>query len=261
MNCWHVLYNPNRSPRLNALALCIGLGLCAVLPASAQDNAASPQSKTTVVMDRVVAVVNNHPILASELDEELRLAILDPGNSLQQTLTRKRALEQLIARALIQQQIRQEEIQSTEPSQAEVDARLNEVRREIPACVRQNCITDEGWKKFLLVHQLTQQRVTSYLRYRLQILRFIEMRFRQGARILPLEIEAYYNDNLLPQYAPGEEKPTLKAVSPRIEEILLQQQVNLLFDEWLRNLRKQGAVEVLDPSLEQTEIDGGKAGA
>jgi hypothetical protein len=29
--------------------------------------------------------------------------------------------------------------------------------------------------------------------------------------------------------------------------------VNLLFDEWLTNLRKQGDVEVLDPTLETPE--------
>jgi len=42
----------------------------------------------------------------------------------------------------------------------------------------------------------------------------------------------------------------LDQVAPRIQEILLQQRVNLLFDEWLNNLRKQGEVEVLDPALE-----------
>jgi hypothetical protein len=50
-------------------------------------------------------------------------------------------------------------------------------------------------------------------------------------------------------------------VAPRIEEILLQQQVNTLFDDWLANLRKEGDVEVLDPSLldpslpDQSRID------
>ena len=33
-----------------------------------------------VVLDRVVAVVNNHAILASDLDDEIRLSILDPNH-------------------------------------------------------------------------------------------------------------------------------------------------------------------------------------
>ena len=61
-----------------------------------------------VVLDRVVAVVNNHAILASDLDDEIRLSVLDPGRGGLGNLTRKKALDQLIARSLIQQQIREE---------------------------------------------------------------------------------------------------------------------------------------------------------
>jgi hypothetical protein len=42
----------------------------------------------------------------------------------------------------------------------------------------------------------------------------------------------------------------LDQVAPRIQEILLEKQVNVLFDAWLTNLREQGDVEVLDTSLE-----------
>jgi hypothetical protein len=51
----------------------------------------------------------------------------------------------------------------------------------------------------------------------------------------------------------GEAIPPLEEVAPRIQEILLQRQVNVLFDDWLKNLRKQGDVEVLDPALETPE--------
>jgi hypothetical protein len=202
-----------------------------------------------IVLDRVVAVVNNQAILASDVDEEMQLTVLDPGRGGLATLTPKLALEQLISRALIQQQIRQEDAQSAEPSQAEVDARLAEIRKEVPACIRFNCASDEGWKAFLDAHGLTPERVQTYLRFRLEILGFIEQRFRQGIRIAPEEIKAYYRETLVPQYPAGEAVPPLDVVAPRIEEILLERQVNVLFDDWLNSLRKQGDVEVLDPSL------------
>ena len=91
---------------------------------------------------------------------------------------------------------------------------------------------------------------------RLEVLSFIELRFRQGIRISPEEIEAYYKDTLLPQYPVGETPPPLQQVSSRIEEILLQQRVNALFDTWLENLRKQGQIEVLDPALETATANG-----
>jgi len=228
-----------------------------------QKPAQSTPPANAVVLDRVVAVVNNQAILASDVDDVMRLAVLDPRQSGQGILTPKHALEQLISLALIQQQIRQEDAKAAEPSQAEVDARVNEIRRELPACIHLNCATDQGWTAFLAAHGLSQKRVEIYLRYRLQILRFIELRFRPGIRIAPEEIETYYRETLLPQYAPGEEVPPLDKVTARIEEILLERQVNVLFDDWLANLRKQGEVEVLDPALESTEIQSGsgKGGA
>jgi hypothetical protein len=211
------------------------------------------------VLDRVVAVVNRHVVLASDLDDEIRLSVLDP-NAEGRTLTRQRALEQLISRTLIEQQIQQEDAQAAAPTQADVDARLGEIRKELPACVRQNCATQEGWNAFLAAHGLTPERVEAYLHYRLEILRFIEQRFREGIRISQQEIASYYNETLLPQYAPGEAAPPLEKVAPRIEEILLQQQVNALFDDWLANLRQEGDVEVLDPSLEPQQTHGTSTG-
>ena len=228
-----------------------------------QKPAQSAPPANAVVLDRVVAVVNDQAILASDVDDVARLAVLDPGQSGQGVFTPKRALEQLISLALIQQQIRQEDARAAEPSQAEVDARLKEIRRELPACIHFNCATDQGWTAFLAAHGLTQKRVEIYLRYRLQILRFIELRFRSGIRIAPEEIETYYRETLLPQYTPGEEVPPLDKVAARIEEILLERKVNVLFDDWLANLRRQGEVEVLDPALESTETQSGsgKGGA
>jgi peptidyl-prolyl cis-trans isomerase SurA len=218
---------------------------------------APPQPAKAVVLDHVVAVVNNQAILASDVDDEIRLAVLDTARAGMGVLTPRRALEQLISRALIQQQIRQEDAQAIEPTQAEIDARLGQIRKEVPACVHLNCASEEGWKAFLATHELNPERVRSYLRFRIQILRFIEERFRQGIHIAPEEIESYYKETLLPQYAAGETTPILEEVAPRIQEILLQRQVNALFDDWLKNLRKQGDVEVLDPSLEAPQTPSG----
>ncbi len=77
--------------------------------------AQAPKSTSPVVLDRVVAVVNNQAILASDIDDEIRLSVLDPAGVGQGVLTRKRALDQLISRALIQQQIREEDVQAADP--------------------------------------------------------------------------------------------------------------------------------------------------
>ncbi len=242
--------------RAHGARLALFLACAPACAACAQTPPSPPE--VPVVLDSVVAVVNRHVILSSDLDDEIRLAVLDP-DSAGHTLTRARALEQLISRTLIEQQIRQEDAQAATPTPTEVDARLAEIRRELPACVREKCDTGAGWKTFLTAHDLTSEQVVAYLRYRLEILNFIEQRFRPGIRIPEQQIAAYYNDTLLPQYAPGEPVPPFEQVAPRIEEILLQQQVNALFDDWLANLRKEGDVEVLDPSL--AAAAGSAAGA
>jgi peptidyl-prolyl cis-trans isomerase SurA len=235
--------------RLVAVALCSAAFSAAFLPLHAQQTLSTPP----VVIDRVVAVVNNQAILASDIQDEIRLSVLDPVRGGMGTLTPQRALQQLIGRTLIQQQIRQEDEQAVAPTPEDLAARLKEIRTEIPACVRENCASDEGWKAFLAAHDLSEERVEAYLRYRVEILRFIEERFRQGIRITPQEIENYYRNTLLPQYSKPADIPPLDKVSQRIQEILLQQHVNALFDDWLNNLRKQGDIEILDQSLESPD--------
>jgi peptidyl-prolyl cis-trans isomerase SurA len=234
----------------------VALGLIAVLaPATAVLAALSqtpPPAPASRMLDRVVAVVNNQAILWSDIANEVRFSSLDPDADFAATLTPQAALQELISRTLIQQQVRQEDITASQPSSEEVQARLKEMRTELPACVRMNCATESGWQSFLSANGLTASQVEAYLSLRLEMIRFIEIRFRQGIRISQQDIEAYYRTKLTPMYAPGTKVPPLNDVAPRIEEILLEQQVNVLFDAWLDNLRKQGDVEILDPALETT---------
>jgi peptidyl-prolyl cis-trans isomerase SurA len=207
------------------------------------------------ILDRVEAVVSNRAILASDIENELRLSILDPERGQHGPLTAPRALRLLVARALIQQQIQQSYMQVAEPTDDDIQARLKEMREQLPICVQKKCSTDAGWAAFLKENNLTQTDIENYLRLRTEILNFIEYRFRQGIQIQQDQIAKYYKETLLPQYPKNEKAPALETVAPRIEEILLQQQVNQLFTAWLRDLRKQGDVEILDPALEPTAKD------
>ncbi len=248
-----------------------GLGLlfafftasAAALPGWAQKEPGRAGAPTAapVVLDEAVAVVNKRLILASDLDDEIGLSVLEPDIAGQGPLTRGEALDRLISRTLIEQQIRQEDVEAAEPKPAEVEARLKQLRTELPACVRANCASEAGWEAFLARHELTERRVEAFIRYRMEILRFIEQRFRPGIRITESQIETYYRGTLLPQYAAGEAVPPLRDVAPRIEEILLEQQVNVLFGQWLDNLRQQGDVEILDPALEASASKSASAGA
>ena len=249
------LNSTRRSPRLATWALVAGGTLCC---GSVWSQSASLRPAQ---LDRVVAVVNNHAILSSDIADALRYSILDPESGNGGSLKPRDAMEQLVSRSLIQQQITEEDATLAQPSDAQVQARIQQIRRDLPICVREHCESDTGWEAFLLAHELTEAEVVRYERMRLQILGFIETRFRQGIRISDEDTEAYYRQTLLPQYARGGgSAPPLAEVAPRIQEILLQQQVNLLFTSWLDSLRKQGDVEVLDPALESPQDAQTKTG-
>lgn len=220
------------------------LGAICVMTAPAQESAPG-QAQT---LDSVVAVIDGDVLLSSDIDEEIRFAAFLPYPVAQQSNTRVNAAERLIDRTLILHQEKQ--LPGVEVSDAEVDQRIAELRKEIPACVRYQCETEAGWQKYLAANGFTEAEVREEWRKRLEILAFIELRFKAGIKISKLEIQAYYDKDLVPRFQKeGAKAPGLDTVSPRIEEILLQQRVSTVLFEWLQSLREQGSVHILDPTI------------
>jgi hypothetical protein len=82
----------------------------------------------------------------------------------------------------------------------------------------------------------------------MELLKFIEVRFRNGIAISEDQTKAYYEKVMLPEYAKSHvTPPPLDSVSKRIEEVLLQQEVNALLVDWLKSLRAQGSVRMMTP--------------
>jgi peptidyl-prolyl cis-trans isomerase SurA len=202
------------------------------------------QADPGVVLDRVVAVVNGDLILESDVDEERRFEAFQPFTRGGEVFSRGDALRRLIDRTLILQQARLQP--GDDVTEDEVKAQLDKLRKEIPACRAVHCETDAGWEKFVAAQGFTLDELNQRWKERMEVLKFIEMRFRMGIRIPQADIETYYNKTLLPQYAKQNvPAPKLDAVSDRIQEILLQQQVGNLLDEWLKSLRAQGSVRLI----------------
>jgi hypothetical protein len=209
-------------------------------------NAASAGER--VALDRVVAVVNEDLILESDLDDEARMAAFQPFAD-RTAVTREQLIERLIDRDLILQQIRLQPQGLIEDAQ--VDAELRVLRKNIPECAAYGCETDAGWEKFVAAQGFTVDELRERWRQRMEVLRFIEARFRMGIRISQAEMDAYYKETLVPAYE--KEKVTAPAeatIEDKIQEILLQQQVDKLLDDWLTSLRAEGSVRIVKPGEE-----------
>jgi hypothetical protein len=200
-------------------------------------------------VDTIVAIVNGELILDSDIDQERRFAALLPYGEASGTPTRARALERLINRDLILQQTRLQPLDSITEQDAAKD--LDSLRKAIPTCKEFHCETKAGWDKFLASQGFTEATLTGLWQQRMVVLQFIEQRFRMGIKITDAEIKDYYTKDLLPQYAKlNAPPPPLTAISNRIQEILLQQQVSNLLKDWLQSLRAQGSVVILHPGEE-----------
>lgn len=213
--------------------------------ATAPPPAASRNAAQRIPLDRVVAVVNGDLILESDVDLERRFEAFQPLRA-EAAESRDKLIERLIDRDLILQQMKQQPQPPIPDDQ--IDAQLELVRKDLPDCAAYHCDTDAGWTRFAADHGFSVAEVRQRWRLRMQVLRFIEQRFRMGIQISQAEIDTYYKNKLVPAYQKSHATPPAESsINSRIEEILLQQQVTNLLDDWLKLLRAQGSVRVLSP--------------
>jgi peptidyl-prolyl cis-trans isomerase SurA len=196
------------------------------------------------VVDRMVAVVNRHVILESELDQATRVEFLLQAKPIERvtSVDRMAVLERLIDRSLLDQQIVNPAM--LDPAPEELKAKIEEMRQGIPGAS-----TNESWKNILTGYGLTQQDVEEQLTSQFRILRFIDLRFRGLVRIDKKAIAAYYQDRFLPEVRKrNASEPQLSEVSDKIEQILAEQRIDELLNNWLKTLRAQAHIERMLPA-------------
>ena len=195
------------------------------------------------VVDRMVAVVNKQVILQSELDQSTRVEFLLQAKPIDQLshADRTAELERLIDRSLLEQQIVDPAMLN--PSKEDLAAKIKEIREGLPGAGG-----DERWNAILASYGLTQQDVEEQLTSQFRILRFIDLRFRGLVQVDKDAINAYYQDRFLPEVRKRNvAEPKLSEVSDKIEQILAEQRIDGLLNNWLKTLRAQAHIERMLP--------------
>jgi len=201
-------------------------------------SAANPQ-----LLDRMVAVVNKHVILESELDQAVRVEYLMQGKSLDNVSSADSVavLDRLVDRALLEQQILHPEMLA--PTPEELADQVKDLRQQFPGAA-----TDAGWKSLLATYDLTQQDIEDHLVSEVRELRFVDLRFRGLVRVDKNDISNYYQQKFLPQLrSQGAAEPPLAQVSGQIEKILAEQSIDDMLNRWLETLRAQAHIEKMIP--------------
>ena len=184
-------------------------------------------------MDRIVATVNGHIILQSDWDEALRCQAFEDGRSLDQLPSpeHKAALDRLIDQELLREQMHSSDFQHA--SAQEVAQRMQDIRGQYA-----EASTPEGWRAVLFRGGLTEEELKQQVSHQLDLMRLVDARLRPNVSVDSKSIESYYNQQLLPQLRQsGAKEVPLAEVTPKIKELLTQQQMDQLLVAWLQNLR------------------------
>lgn len=200
---------------------------------------AAPAAFAGEVIDGVVATVNHVPLLRSDWDEAVRFEAFMQQKPLTEVTDADRAaaLRRMIDRQLLQAQM--EEARYMRPSDSDLAADIEKLRSQIPGADK-----PQGWAKSLAAYGLTEAVLEDHLRNEVQVMNFLEVRLRPEVKVEPAEIEAYYQQQLLPDLQKtGSATLSLDEVEPKIRELLTQQRIDELLSVWLHNLRQQAEIQ------------------
>jgi hypothetical protein len=189
------------------------------------------------VLDRIVATVNGHAILQSDLDEELRYEAVMTGHEPEARTgdDRKTVLDRLVDRELLTEQV--STIESAQTSAAEIDKQLAQVKSDY----LENSKT--SWTAALGSHGFTESEIRDRIILELNQWKLIDARLRPSVQIDQAAIEEYYNRQFLPELRRSGAQPiALQEAAPKIRELLTQQKINEALSSWLETLRSQAQI-------------------
>jgi len=210
---------------------------------------ALPLCSAQAVVDRMVAVVNKHVVLQSEVEQEVRIDFLLRGRPVEQITYAETAamLDILIDQALLQQQIVPTSMLDPEPE--ELAAQLAKLSADIPGAQE-----DARWRSLLTGYGLDQHDLEIHIATQVRILRFVDLRFRRLARVDREDVRHYYDETLLLELKrQNQPAPPLDQVYGQIERILTEKQINDSLATWMSGLRGQANIQKLTVVSAPTE--------
>ncbi len=208
--------------------------LLALLRAGA---AAEAQSSQLELQDRVLAAVDEDPILASDVERAIRLGLQQPNPGETGEAFRRRVLN-----ALIEERLRFHEIDRFGLEQVPVD----EIERNV-ARIRARFPDEAAFQKALEEVGLDPKKLRQLVTRQLLVLTYVDERLGPRVFVSLDDIHRYYRDVLTPEMRRrGQPTPPVEDVRDDIREVLKQQRLTEEIVEWTRELRVRADVIVYD---------------
>lgn len=186
------------------------------------------------LLDRVVAVVDEDPILASDIDRVIGLGLVDRKEGESGDLLRRRVLDQLI-----EQRLRSHEIDRSGFVEVPVEAierQTAEIRARFP--------DEASFEKRLADLGMSVASLSQLVARQIAVLVYIDERLGPRVFVSLDDIRAYYVETLVPEAEKrGEKAPPLEEVRERIRAVLREQRLNAELARWSEELRRNSDVE------------------
>lgn len=197
--------------------------------ASAQD--AAPEG--LVLRDRVLAVVDEYPILSSDVDRAIALGLAQRNPDESVEAFRRRVLE-----SLIDQRVRLNEVTRFGIEQVPVVS----IEEQVQA-IRDRFETEEAFSRLLDEVGLDLEGLRQLVAQRLAVWIYFEEFLGPRVFVSLEDIRSYYEDVLVPAVrARGEEPPPIETVREDIRELLKERRLNQAIAERTEELRREADV-------------------
>src|SRR5436305_3360991 len=206
-------------------------------PAAAQAKkpaAAAPAGKD-ILQDRVLAVVDEDPVLASDMERVIKLGLL-PGNAGESDdQYRKRVLN-----SLVEDRLRFHEIDRYGFEQVPVE----EIERAVTK-VRAGFKDEASFQKALKEVGLPPRGLRQLMARQLLVLTYVDERLGPRVFVTFDDVNKYYRTVLAPEMQKkGQPLPPLEEVREDVREVLKQQKLTQELQTWTEELRAKADVVI-----------------
>ncbi len=188
-------------------------------------------------IDRLLVAVNGKAITEGDLNvaRGLNAVIFYDKNA--QPSSRDEEISRLVDLELMRQELKNFRV--THGDEGKVQARLQSLR-EVYA--------QKGGLSILLQKLgIDESELIAYLQFESSMTSFVDFQFRPFVKVSEEEIKKYYAERLTEQLRKAKVNlPPLAQVADRIEEILREEKINVLLDQWIKDIRRSSRIEHFD---------------
>jgi len=191
-----------------------------------------PLVSAQVLVDRIVARIENDIITLSDLRETERVQMLLEGKPETQDQILQRVIEQWIIRTEM------DTAGFPEPSEEAVARAITRVQSRFAS--------KEAFDARLAELRLTRQDVVRVMTAQLRALRYVDYKLRGVSQPGPEQVREYFERELIPALQKkGETLPEFDDVEPQIRELLTQRELTARAERWLQETKARLRIETM----------------